>query len=123
MLTTKFTPLQIRRMERASRAGRKEKKRIAKNSTHRSNYRWSSDIRHEHRVCNARPAERFSLETTLLELKDMMIEEEEMILEEEHERIEKLTAVQRDEEQEFAYLLEKSFVSEEFMEKLFEEVE
>lgn len=116
MLTTKFTPLQIRRMERASRAARKEKKRIAENSTHRSIYRWSSDIRHELRVYNAKPAEKFSVEATLRELEEQKAEEK-MLLKLEQEKAE------REEKQEFACLFEESFASEEFREKLFEEVE
>lgn len=116
MLTTKFTPLQIRRMERASRAARKEKKRIAENSTHRSSYRWSSDIRHELRVYNAKPEEKVNVEELLREIAELEAEEK-LLLELELENIE------REEKQEFAYLLEESFASEEFMEKLFEEIE
>lgn len=123
MMTTKFTPLQIRRMERASRAARKEKKRIAKVSTHRSSYRWSSDARHELRVCNAKPSEKFSLTKALLELEDEKRAEEAMTLQEEQMRIDELEAVRRSKEQELACLLEESFSSKEFMEKFFEDVE
>lgn len=52
MITEKLTPLQIRRMERARRNGRKEKKRISEVSKHRSCYRWSNDWRHELRAHN-----------------------------------------------------------------------
>ena len=54
MITNKLTPLQVRRIERARRAGRKEKKRIVEASTHRSSYRWSNDWRHELRAYNAK---------------------------------------------------------------------
>lgn len=123
MLTNKFTPLQIRHMERASRAAIKEKKRIAKNSTHRSNYRWSSDVRHELRVYNAKPVEKFSVEATLRELEEQIKTAEDMLFEIKQEELEELAVAEREKKQELAYLLEKSFISEEFMEKLFEEIE
>lgn len=130
MLTNKFTPLQIRRMERASRAGRKEKKRIAKVSTHRSSYRWSSDPRHETRVFNAKPVEKFSMENALnefmkeeraeeLEKIEQIIAEENVVI----ENFRRLRELRRDQERELKILFENSFDSEEFKEKFFETVD
>lgn len=128
MITGKLTPMQIRRIERASRNGRREKKRIAETSTHRSDYRWSSDPRHEHRAENARlKKDRFWNRIDMRESEEVYdIEgsvERELMAEVELERAKRLNAKKREETIEMAICMLNSFDSEEFMEKLFEEDE
>jgi len=128
MITEKFTPLQIRRIERASRNGRREKKRIANASTHRSDYRWSSDPRHEHRAENARfRKDRFWDRIDMRESEEVydieVAVERELKAEAELEKAKQLKAKKRMEAIELAICLEKSFDSEEFIEKLMEDVE
>ncbi len=128
MITEKFTPLQIRRIERASRNGRREKKRIANASTHRSDYRWSSDPRHEHRAENARlRKDRFWDRIDMRESEEVYdieeVVERELKAEAELERAKQLEAEKQMEELQLALCMLNSFDSEEFMEKLFEEEE
>ena len=128
MITEKFTPLQIRRIERASRNGRREKKRIANASTHRSKYRWSSDSRHELRVYNAVfKKDRFWDRIEMRESEDAYdiegIVERELKAEAELERAKQLEAEKQMEELQLALCMLNSFDSEDFMEKLFEEDE
>lgn len=128
MITEKRTPLQIRRIERAIREEQREKMRIAETSTHRSDYRWSSDPRHEHRAENARlKKDRFWNRIDMRESEAVYdIEgtvERELKAEAELEKAERLKAKRRKEAIELANCLENSFYSEEFMEKLMEDVE
>lgn len=119
MITEKLTPLQIRRMERARRNGRKEKRRIAEVSKHRSSYRWSSDWRHERRVYNAefkkdRFWDRIEMRESVGTGSADIAKAVEFGLKAEAKRAEA---------QEFELYFEDSFNSKEFMEKLFEEAE
>lgn len=128
MITEKFTPLQIRRIERASRNGRREKKRIANASTHRSDYRWSNDPRHEQRAENAFfRKDRFWDRIEMRESEEVYgiegVVERELIAEAELEKAKQLKAKKRAEAIELAICLERSFDSEEFIEKLMEDVE
>ena len=127
MITEKFTPLQIRRMERAIRIGRKEKRRIAEVSTHRSCYRWSNDWRHELRAYNAESKkDRFWERIEMCESAEGNFEEaieRELMAEVALERAKQFIAAKRAEALELAICLEKSFGSEEFVEKLLEDVE
>ena len=128
MLTEKITPLQIRRIERARRNEWCEKKRIAATSTHRSDYRWSSDPRHEQRAENIRAKkDRFWERINAIEseatydIKEIV--ERELKAEAELEKAKQLKAKKRMEAIELAMCLEKSFDSEEFIEKLMEDME
>lgn len=124
MLTEKITPLQIRRIERARRNEWCEKKRIAQASTHRSDYRWSSDPRHEHRAENARlKKDRFWNRIDMRESEEVCSIERELMAEVELERAKRLNVKKREETIEMAICMLNSFDSEEFMEKLFEEDE
>ena len=122
MITEKFTPLQIRRMERAIRIGRKEKKRISEVSKHRSCYRWSNDWRHELRAYNAEcKKDRFwtRIESEHGEENEMLLQnafeytETEIIrMQEEAKAMARLA-----ENIELAICFEASFLSEEFLTK------
>ena len=128
MITEKLTPLQIRRIERASRNGKKEKKRIAKVSKHRSNYRWSNDSRHERRADNAESRkdrfwDRIDMHNSIEEMLEEETERELFAELTKHAEDRYLMSAKRAEALEFAICFERSFDSEEFMEKYLEDVE